>query len=269
MQVAVLGSGSRGNAILLCTGDTKVLVDAGFSLRTLGKRASRIGMALEDLDALILTHEHQDHARGAAQLAALAECPVYLTGGTLAGIDNFSPEVETNVVTPGETFRVGAMEVLGCVTSHDAREPMAMRMTDASGTCVGIAQDVGAPSSKVRDILAGCDCVLVEANHDEAMLARGPYPLVVRRRIAGPRGHLSNGDTAALMAQIAEETLRYVVLVHLSDKCNSRDRALDAVGRALRKTAFKGKLLAADQSGVLGPLEITARTGQLAFQGLD
>lgn len=268
MRVAVLGSGSRGNAVAITSGSTSVLIDAGFGARTLTRRARACGMDLSGLAGIILTHEHGDHARGAARLAGRVGCPVYGSAGTLAALKGRLDGASTLELQPLEAAPIGDLTVTACHTSHDAAEPVALSVAETrTGQRVGVAYDLGRPTAQVRYLLRGAAGLVLEANHDDVLLRTGPYPATVRERIAGPGGHLSNRDAAELLQELYHPGLRLVVLAHLSDRCNREDLALKTVRDVLARRGFRGSLHAARQSEPLGPIEVAA--DQYALDGLS
>jgi phosphoribosyl 1,2-cyclic phosphodiesterase len=246
VKLAVLGSGSQGNAIAVRTAGATLLVDAGFGPRALARRAAAAGLALEPLAGIVLTHEHGDHARGALPLAASTGAPLIASPGTLAALAGCGPRA-LPLPPYGGGLTVGPFTIAAALTAHDAREPIAVAVTDDAGRKVGIAYDLGRPTAGVRHLLRGCAVLLLEANHDEVMLQTGPYPATVRRRIAGAAGHLSNRAAADLAAELCGPRLEAVVLLHLSERCNDAALARRTVGRALRERGFRGRLLVADQ----------------------
>jgi phosphoribosyl 1,2-cyclic phosphodiesterase len=267
MRVAVLGSGSRGNAILIRSGDMAMLVDAGFGVRTLARRARAGDVDLRRLDAVVLTHEHGDHARGAAATALRAACPLYASPGTLAALGSRLDGVSARPLASHTATPIGSLVVESCRTSHDAAEPLALAVTVLqSGQRVGIAYDLGRPTAQVRYLLRASTALVLEANHDDVLLRTGPYPARVCQRIAGPGGHLSNREAAQLAAELHHPGLQTVVLAHLSDRCNRPELALAVVRRALAGRGYRGRLLVAAQNEPLPPFALA--TQQYAF-GLD
>lgn len=246
MKLAVLGSGSRGNAVAIRTEGVTLLVDAGFGPRALARRAAEAGVVLDPLTAIVLTHEHGDHARGAVALAVRTGCLLLGTAGTLRAMATGAADVE--VLPPiGEALRVGPFIVEVARTAHDADEPVAVTVADRRGRRIGIAWDLGRPTAALRHLLRGVHALVLEANHDEVMLQTGPYPASVRQRIGGSTGHLSNRLAAELAADICTPTLEAVILAHLSAQCNDGAVARRTVSRALRARGFRGRLLLARQ----------------------
>lgn len=268
MRVTVLGSGSRGNAIVIESGGQRVLVDAGFSLRALATRLAAARMAPESIDALVLTHEHTDHASGAADACAKWGWPVVATAGTLAALPAI-PAPAGSVLVAGALSTIGALHLLPLAVSHDAREPVALVFTDGrSGARAAIALDLGRAPAELVAQLGPLDVLVVEANHDTDRLAAGPYPAMLKRRIAGGAGHLSNAQAAALVAACVPAGLGRVVLAHLSETNNAPALALGAVRTALRGAGWKGRgLHVALQGEVLHPIVCTTRDArQLALE---
>ena len=248
MEVWCLGSGSRGNAFGVRHHDTTILIDAGFGLKGLQARASSVDFPLESLDAIVLTHEHRDHASGAAKLAKTRNIPVYATRGTLRGLDTELANSETVPVDSNSRFGIGTLTLDTCQIPHDAREPVAVAVNDPVGSRVAIAYDTGRVTERLVRFLSESSALVIEANHDNHMLQAGPYPPSVRARIAGPRGHLSNETASDLFTRVHHARLEWAMLAHVSQNCNRRDLALAVVGAAARNVGFRGKLLATQQS---------------------
>jgi phosphoribosyl 1,2-cyclic phosphodiesterase len=255
MNVTVLGSGSRGNAIAFAHRGATLLVDAGFGARTLERRAKRMGVSLAPLAGIVLTHEHGDHARGATTLARRHSSPVYGSSGTLRALRSQSDGVPLRVIDCRSRLQIGPFMVSACPTSHDAAEPLCVAVEDAGAAVkVGVAYDLGRPTAAVQRLMRDCTCLIVEANHDDQLLRVGPYPVSVQRRIAGAAGHLSNHASARLLAGLCHARLRTVVLAHLSDRCNRPEVALQTVRPALAAQGFRGSLLVASQDDPLQAL---------------
>jgi len=262
MKVWVLGSGSRGNATVIDNGSMRVLVDAGFSSRELKRRLAAAGLAPESIDALIVTHEHGDHVCGAARAARRWKWTVHATAGTVEG----APELiaaDVRTFDAGATLTLGTMNVQTVPTSHDATDPVAVVASDmVSGARAAVVLDLGRMTTHLRDAIRDVDILVLEANHDEAMLARGPYPLSVQRRIAGVTGHLSNREAAMIARACAHSGLQHLVLAHLSEQCNTPDHALASVSAALARSRFRGRVTAASQDVVHGAFVAGRRGGR-------
>ena len=249
MRTWLLGSGSRGNATVIESGDTRVLIDAGFPRRVLARRLEAAGIEPESISALILTHEHIDHARGAAASARRWDWPVYATSGTFAQCPEFS---RTQEIRSTDVVSFGALDLMAFPVPHDALAPIALVATERStGARIGLAYDFGHVTDGVRAALERVDVLIVESNHDEMMLRACPYPPGVRWRIAGPRGHLSNRAAAELVRSVSWRGLRQVVLAHLSETCNEPEFAVAAMRRAWRgplETATQDALVVTGES---------------------
>ena len=262
MKLVVLGSGSRGNAFAVGVRGVWLLLDAGFGPRAIAQRAKRAGVNLRGLIGIVLTHEHGDHARGAAGVARRVGCRVFGSRGTLLALADRLGDVARTRIHPHRPVTIGPFTVTGCHTSHDAAEPMAYTVS-AGGATLGLAYDLGRPTSAVRYLLRQATSLLLEANHDELMLRMGPYPPSVRDRIAGAGGHLSNRAAGQLLLELVHERMRSVVLVHLSDRCNRPDIARAEIAAALASKRFGGELVVARQDEPLDPILLAPEPGQL------
>jgi len=258
MRVAVLGSGSSGNATLVRAGNTHVLVDAGFSARDLARRLQHLGVAPEDVRGIVVTHDHGDHTRGMGVFARRHGTPLHLTERTrdaCAGL--LRGEERVNLYRPGRPFLIGDVRVEPFLTVHDAADPVGVALVDeCTGLRLGLATDLGRPTAQIRHALSGCDLLILEANHDEVLLATSPYPWSVKRRIGSSHGHLSNQAAAQFAVELNHPRLAGVVLAHLSAECNRADLALRVVGEALRKAGWKGHLQVAAQDQPTGWLDV-------------
>jgi phosphoribosyl 1,2-cyclic phosphodiesterase len=252
MRVWVLGSGSSGNAVLLESDGTRLLIDAGFGPRTLARRMKLAGIDAASVVACVVTHDHSDHAGGAAKAARRWGWQVIATEGTAQTCDLEGAQVTT--FASGDKVRVGPLEIEAIATPHDATEPVGVIVTAAStGARTGVCYDIGHASDGVRALCQSVDVLILEANHDEGMLWAGPYPPWLCQRIASNMGHLSNRVAAAVARDAVTPHLAHVVLAHLSEQNNSPALADRTVRSALRKTPFQGKLSTARQDAVVGP----------------
>ena len=231
MRFASLGSGSRGNALVVEAGRTRVLLDCGFSLKETEFRLARLGLEAQGLAAILVTHEHDDHLGGVVRLAARHDIPVWLTYGTLRAAGGLSG-AEVRVFDPHRRFTVGDLEMEPFPVPHDAAEPAQFVLGDGAHR-LGVLTDIGEPTPHVASTLGGCEALVLECNHDADMLAKGPYPPQLKRRIAGRLGHMDNETSSRLLAQIDTRRLRHVVASHLSETNNTPELARDALARAL------------------------------------
>jgi phosphoribosyl 1,2-cyclic phosphodiesterase len=230
MRFASLGSGSRGNALIVESGATRLLIDCGFGLRQLAARLGRLGLAVNELDAILVTHEHSDHLSGVASCAQRYGMAVYLTHGTFATI---APEtLAVQMIDSHVSFALGDFEVTPFPVPHDAREPVQYVFSDGRHR-LGILTDAGCATPHMVDMLSGCDALLLECNHDPDMLAVGRYPAHLKRRIAGRFGHLDNAAAAALLERLDRRRLQHVVAAHLSKENNTPSLAQAALAAVL------------------------------------
>ena len=230
MEVFVLSSGSSGNSTLIRSGGTCLLIDAGISRRQILWRLEAFGISIESVDAVLLTHEHSDHIRGLEVLCRYHEIPVWASAGTWRGL-----KVSTETggeLRSGRELNIGGVTVLPVETSHDAAEPLAFVLEDASMR-VGYCTDTGVFSSLLRQRMKDLDYLLLEANHDQDMLRHGPYPWPIKQRIASRRGHLANHQSAEALDSILSPRLRALVALHLSEENNAPEMARGALAELL------------------------------------
>jgi phosphoribosyl 1,2-cyclic phosphodiesterase len=257
VRVTILGSGSKGNATLVEAGGTAVLVDAGLGPRVLVARVdAALGRVPEAIHGVVLTHAHRDHAHHAPAYARRFGCPVYLTEATQRGVRWEEPP-STRVVGKDAPFRVGELEVRPFPIPHDA--PQVALTFEHAGERMGLVTDLGHVPPGLAEHLGGCATLLLESNHDVALLREGPYPEALKRRVGGSHGHLSNDQAAALLERLAPG-LDQVVLMHLSEANNRPELAFEAAKRALRRG--DASLSVAHQER---PITLTVRARQLAF----
>lgn len=248
VRIAVLGSGSRGNAVVFESGGSAIMVDAGFGLRTLASRLAAARVRPESIELVVLTHDHLDHIRGARRASARWGWPIVATPGTLevGGLDG-----EVRSLRAGALIQTGELLVRCFRVPHDAAEPVAVLVESRrSGIRAGLVYDLGETTAALAHRFAGLDVLLLEANHDTTMLWAGWYPAAVKRRIAGRLGHLSNYQAAHFAAEVAHRGLQRVVLCHLSQNNNTPRRAWVAVNDALKRTTFRGSVGLAQQDSV-------------------
>lgn len=233
MRFASLGSGSRGNALVVEADQTRVLLDCGFGLRDVALRLGRLGLAPEDLHGIVVTHEHEDHAGGVARLASRHDIPVWLTYGTQRALEQaLPPGLDLRLIDSHHRFAVGDLGIEPFPVPHDAREPVQFVFSDGAAR-LGVLTDVGAPTPHIRARLTRCHALVLECNHDRAMLASGPYPPSLKRRVGGGFGHLANDAAADILASLDNGLLRHVVAAHLSQKNNTPALARAALAGAL------------------------------------
>lgn len=261
IRFSVLASGSRGNACYVESSGARVLVDAGLSCRELEKRLALRGLSAGRLDAIILTHEHIDHIRGAGVMARRYSVPVYTTEGTMtAGAARIGKLPRMVNVRTGGSFAIADMEIEPFTKCHDAADPFALAIS-SDGVKLGIATDLGRCTRLVEDRLKGCGALVMEFNHDPDMLESGPYPLFLKRRISGSEGHLSNGEGARLTASLVHEGLDIVVCAHLSETNNDPRTVYGEAHRCLAGAgAGQIKLLVSDPNVPCPLVELHCRS---------
>ncbi len=235
MKFASLGSGSSGNATLIFYDDGIVLLDCGFAMRETERRLARLGVAPVDLAAIVVTHEHGDHALGVAPLARKYNVPVYMTEGTWAG-RNFGAIPQLRLIKNYESFVIRGMRVTPVVVPHDAREPAQYVFETPCGIKLGVLTDLGSITPHVVEAYQNCHGLLVEANHDLTMLASGPYPASLKSRVASRWGHLNNIQTADFLASCNLDNLQHIVVGHISQQNNSVERVKAALRGIMQQT---------------------------------
>ena len=252
MRVASLGSGSRGNGTLVEDENTCILVDLGFTLKETLRRLSRLGRSPDDIDAIIVTHEHADHINGVAPFARKFSTPVYMTPGT------YNPKRQgafpsLHKINCHRNFRIGGIGIEPVPVPHDAKEPCQFVLS-SRGIKVGVLTDLGHITPYVELQYQSCDALLLEFNHDPGMLADGPYPYPLKMRVGGMHGHLSNEQAAKLVEKVDLGRLQHLVISHISEKNNLPELASNALEPALRD--WSGDTYIADQLEGLTWIEV-------------
>lgn len=229
----MLASGSSGNAVFISDSDTALLIDAGLSGIEIERRLASVGIDPKTLDAIVISHEHTDHVRGAGILCRRHKLPLYISPQThKAGLAQLGDIQECRYFTRGESFSINTIALHPFSLSHDAQDPSGFTFR-SGGVKAGLATDLGVATAMVKEHLKGCRALIVEANHDPDMLINGSYPWPVKQRIKGRSGHLSNDQSGRLLAELDHKDLAHVVLAHLSRENNTPERALAAVGNSL------------------------------------
>ena len=234
IKMAVLGSGSSGNATLVQCGDTRILVDAGLSAKQLVLRLDLLGVSADEIDAILITHEHSDHARGIDVLLRNRSIPVYANTFTHEVLESkMKSKIDWKIFRSGQDFEVGEMNIKSFKIQHDAAEPVGF-VVNGRGVQLGLATDVGFVTNTMRESLRGSHALYIEANYDETLLERDTKrPWSTKQRIASRHGHLSNTQTAEFLHEIACEKLGAVMLCHLSSDCNTPELAISTVRDSL------------------------------------
>jgi phosphoribosyl 1,2-cyclic phosphodiesterase len=235
----VLSSSSSGNSAFIRTGRTRILVDAGISKRDLQARLAAIDEQCDNMDAILVTHEHSDHVSGLVSLARQLNAPIYITRLTAPAIPwgDYTPKLDC--FQAGTTFTIGDIEIDSFTIPHDAIDPVGFCFR-TQGIKIGIVTDLGYLPDSIKFHLRGTDLLVLESNHDLEMLKVGPYPWSVKQRVMGRKGHLSNDVVSDFIRIDLDSTISTLVLGHLSEHNNHPEivrtiagRALDKAGRAL------------------------------------
>lgn len=234
MVIHTLASGSSGNALLVDWGGGRLLVDAGISCRRISQSLKSLGLALADLNAVLITHTHSDHIKGLETLLKYTACPVLATAPAGEVLRLRFPDLESRLEAAAlcGAAAVGDCEVTVVPTSHDAPGSCGFRFDTEKGAAA-LLTDTGVVTPEAARLLPGVSLAVLEANHDVEALESGPYPWFLKRRILGPKGHLSNEDAAAFAVALAEAGAEEIVLAHLSQENNTPAMAFRAVETAL------------------------------------
>ena len=235
MRFASLGSGSAGNCMVIEQASTRLLLDCGFALKEVVARLERLSLTPEQITGILVTHEHDDHAKGAFKFAAKYNIPVWLSHGTRLMSERYLPEnatIKINVIDSHTTFAIEHIQVTPYPVPHDAREPTQFTFTDGQHK-LGVLTDTGASTPHIEQVLSGCDALVLECNHDLTMLRNGPYSAALKQRVGGRLGHLDNGSAANLLTKLDNSKLKHIIAAHLSAKNNTQVLAKQALSGAL------------------------------------
>ena len=244
--VAVLSSGSCGNSMLCQSEEASIMIDAGISCRELERRLSAFGVDADDVDAVLLTHEHTDHNRGARRFCRLHKVSLFATEGTLA-LSSLDGVDATPIRRHGE-FKIEDLRIRAFPVLHLAAEPVGFAIS-MNGRKLSIASDLGCLTKSVAKEMRGSDLVMVEANYDDDMLMNGSYPDFLKKAIAGDHGHLSNADAARLCAEVIQGSTKQIVLLHLSKDNNTTDLATEEVENAVKKRGLSRPSVSTTEHG--------------------
>ena len=235
LRVCVLASGSKGNCTLVATDRTRVLIDAGLSRRETFARLALAGEPADRFDAIVISHEHSDHVGGLRVLAADLKVPVFINDLTREAIA--SERVDGTLfqhIAAGEKFAVGDLEITPFSVPHDAIDPVAFTL-ESQGLKIGVVTDLGYVHEVVKQRVRGCDCLVIESNHDLDMLKVGPYPWHIKQRVMSRHGHLSNLATAGFLSEDYDGEAQVLVLAHLSETNNHPEIARLSAEQALEQ----------------------------------
>jgi phosphoribosyl 1,2-cyclic phosphodiesterase len=231
LRFTSLGSGSSGNALVVESGATRVMMDCGFATSETRLRLERVGLAPSDIAAIVVTHEHDDHLGGVARFARRFAIPVYLTRGTAQWLPPDFPAVLVRFIDSHTPFAVDALQVEPFPVPHDAREPVQYAFSDGA-VRLGVVTDLGCITQHVVEKLSGCEALVIECNHDLDMLMSGPYPPSLKQRVSGRFGHLDNNAARHLVESLDCSHLRHLIAAHLSKQNNTPALAVAALAAA-------------------------------------
>jgi len=236
LELCVLASGSSGNCIYVGSEKSHILIDAGVSGKVTVERLRSIGVDPKSISAICLTHEHDDHKASVGILHRRFGMSLYSNSGTIEALNRSSKftGLPWNVFSTGHAFEIGDLVLEPFRVPHDSYDPVGF-VVSCGKARIGIATDMGMATELIRQRLKNCGALVLEANHDEIMLRDSPRPWSLKQRIAGRQGHLSNEKAGRLIVDVAGESLRSVILAHLSSDCNTPEVALQTVGQALKQ----------------------------------
>lgn len=237
MEICTFASGSSGNCTLVSSGETKLLVDAGISMRRIKSCLRNFDLTIDDLTAIVVTHEHSDHMKALRMIHKYHNVPIFAPNEA-HGITYAYPELSGHIIgfDPGDILEIGALKVASIPTPHDVAS-VAFKITDGEKT-VFIATDMGYITKNIYRAACGSDFAVLEANHDVQMLENGIYPYHLKQRILSDKGHLSNSECARLITALVKSGTKRFLLAHLSKENNTPALAAEAVRTALESEGF-------------------------------
>ena len=251
LSVCMLASGSKGNAIFVSDGSTSILIDAGLSGIEIERRLKSKGLCPDDLDAILVSHEHADHIQSVGVLSRRFDLPVFISEGTSKAASSHIGNIQDIVnFESGTSFLINTLTIHPFSISHDAEDPVGFTI-NRDKTKIGIATDLGIATSMVKEHLKDCSLLILEANHDTDMLINGPYPWELKQRIKNRTGHLSNEESKNLLKDVQHDRLKHVILAHISETNNTPEKALNAVGPALINRNSRISAATQNESGEL------------------
>lgn len=249
-EVCSLASGSKGNSLFVGYGNHAMLVDAGLSGVEIQRRLAARKIDPEQLTAIIITHEHSDHVRGAGILSRRFDIPVYISEKTFSACSGLGKIENLCFFECGTAFSIDSVQVTPFSISHDACDPVGITL-ECGDQKIGVATDLGIATNLVKQHLKGSNLLYLESNHDLEMLHKGPYPWHLKQRIKSRTGHLSNIDTRNLVAELKTERLKHVILAHLSEENNCPQKAAAEVSQSLNASGIQLHVAGPDQPGEL------------------
>ena len=251
-----LASGSKGNSVFVGSGGTKILIDAGLSYRQLVLRLDEIDVKIDEIDAILITHDHTDHIRGLQTLTSRHSIPIFANSDTAKGIlDTLDTSPKFKIFSTGEMFEFGDLEIHPFSVQHDTLDPVAFTIKMERDKC-GFCTDLGFATTQVIEHLKGCDYLYIEANHEPSMVHASARHYHYKQRVLSRQGHLSNEECADLIGLIYHEDLKYIHLAHLSSECNSEERALKTIREKLTSLHAEVEVSIAYQDRVSAPIKL-------------
>jgi len=251
LSVCMLASGSKGNAIYISDGLTSILVDAGLSGIEIERRLKSKGLCPEDLDAILVSHEHNDHIQSVGILSRRFNLPVYINRKTTKAASSYIGNIQ-NIVNfkTGSSFSINNLKIHPFSISHDAEDPSGFTIC-LNNIKIGIATDLGIATAMVKEHLKDCALLILEANHDPDMLQNGPYPWPLKQRVKDRTGHLSNEEAKNLLHEVQHDGLKHIILAHMSETNNTPEKALNVIGQALTNRNSRISVATQNESGTL------------------
>ena len=250
LAVCTLASGSKGNSTYVSDGTTSILIDAGLSGAEIQRRLNSRYLTAERLDAIVVSHEHNDHIKAVGVLSRRYDLPVYINRNARSALLQLGRIKQLHMFECGKTFPINNLMIHPFSISHDAADPVGFTIGQ-NGTKIGIATDLGVATSMVKQHLKSCSLLILESNHDPDMLANGPYPWPLKQRIKSRTGHLSNVDSKNLLLELQHDKLEHVILAHLSETNNTPQKAYEEAAAVLARS--KTRLTVAEQDSC-GPI---------------
>lgn len=247
-SVCPLASGSKGNSLFVSCNNSSILIDAGLSGIEIQRRLAAVNIAPENLTAIIITHEHSDHVKGAGILSRRFDIPVYITQKTYQAAKGLGKIDDLCFFECGSPFEINQIMVSPFSISHDAEDPAGLAM-EYNGHKIGIATDLGIVTNLVKEHLKDSNILYLESNHDPDMLINGPYPWHLKQRIKGRTGHLSNMDAKILVSELKTDALKHVILAHLSEENNCPRKAVQEVSKSLNASDIALHVAKPDKPG--------------------
>lgn len=245
-----LASGSKGNSLFVSCRNSSILIDAGLSGIEIERRLNAVNISPESLSAIIITHEHSDHVKGAGILSRRFNLPVYITKKTYEACRGLGKIEALCLFECGKPFQIGKILVSPFSISHDATDPSGLTM-EYNGEKIGIATDLGIVTSLVKEHLKNSNILYLESNHDPDMLINGSYPWHLKQRIKGRTGHLSNLDAAGLLSELETDALKHVILAHLSEENNCPEKAVQEISKTLNGSNIALHVAGPDKVGAI------------------